>query len=52
MSGKTAKKMIGKIVFGTKIEHHIVHSEGGETIHAIKITEDLFQNLQTDSLIF
>ena len=51
MSGKTAKKMIGKTVFGTKIKHHIVHSDGRETIETVKITDDLFQNLQTDPFI-
>ena len=51
MPGKTAKKMIGKNVFGTKIEHHIIHSGGGETIETINITEGLFQNLQSCPLI-
>src|SRR5208337_5207417 len=51
MSGKTAEKMIRKTVFGAKIEHHIVHSYGREPIETVKITDDLFQNLQTDPFI-
>ena len=49
MSGKTAKKMIGKTVFGTKIEHHIVHFDGRETIETIEVMHDLVSGLEDRS---
>jgi len=51
MPGKTAKKMIGKLIIRAKIEHHIVHPNRWETIETIKIMHNLLQDLKPGSFI-
>ncbi len=51
MPGKAAKKMIGKTVFRTEIEHNVVHRNGGQPVQAIEIMHDTLQYLQTRPLI-